>query len=285
MLKDSIGRAVRHIVVDFNNPLVVRIFFKALVLLTIVKILLLWSFSHAVLKYHDITLPRSLPGKFIMAPAFLANENVDVFFAVAIVLLVAALILRPSYFTTAFLFWLTFNLYVVYLPFANGSDLILFMLALWCIPMATIPQLKSEVGATLQKTCYNAGIILCRLQIVFIYLISGVDKLKSEVWRTGVAFDYVIHLSNMFNPAFAGIFDNPAVQLILSWLTILFELAFAVLVWFKKTKIPMLVMGIVFHFFIWIVLSLPDFAAVMIVSYIIFLDDADLMRLTDRFRR
>ena len=81
MLKDSIGRAVRHIVVDFNNPLVVRIFFKALVLLTIVKILLLWSFSHAVLKYHDITLPRSLPGKFIMAPAFLANENVDVFFA------------------------------------------------------------------------------------------------------------------------------------------------------------------------------------------------------------
>ena len=89
----------------------------------------------------------------------------------------------------------------------------------------------------------------------------------------------------MFNPAFAGIFDNPAVQLILSWLTILFELAFAVLVWFKKTKIPMLVMGIVFHFFIWIVLSLPDFAAVMIVSYIIFLDDADLMRLTDRFRR
>ena len=29
MLKDSIGRAVRHIVVDFNNPLVVRIFFQS----------------------------------------------------------------------------------------------------------------------------------------------------------------------------------------------------------------------------------------------------------------
>ena len=247
--------------------------------------LLLWTFSHTVMKYHQITLPRTLVGKLVMAPSFLANENVDIFFAAAIVFLLTSFVLQPSYFTTILFFWLTFNLYIVYLPFANGADLILFMLALWCIPMATRPTLKSETGSIIQKTAYNAGIILCRLQIVFIYLVSGWDKLTSKMWRSGEAFDYVTHLGNMFNPAFTGLFDNPSIQLIFSWATILFEIAFVFLVWFRKTKIPILITGILFHFFIWVVLSLPDFAAVMIVSYIIFLKDSDLIRLTKPFRR
>jgi len=220
-----------------------------------------------------------------MAPSFVANENVDVFFAIALVFLVISLLLKPSYITTSLFFWLVFNLYIVYLPFVSGADYIFFMLALWCVPMVTRPMFKSETGSTIQKACYNSGVILCKLQIVFIYLVSGWDKLNSEVWRSGQAFDYITHLGNMFNPMFSGVFDNPLLQLILSWITILFELAFVVLIWFRKTKIPMLIMGVLFHLFIWIVLSLPDFAAVMIVSYIIFLTDTEITGLRNLLKR
>jgi len=283
--RNRIQTTVQYLVRQFNDPVTARLFFRALVLLTFVKILMLWSFSHSVMNHHNITLPRSWFGKIILAPSFLANDNVDIFFAISLVLLVVAFFLRPNYFTTVLFFWLTFNLYIVYLPFANGADLVLFMLALWCIPIASKPAFKSEIGSIIQKTCHNAGIILCQLQVIFIYLVSGWDKLTSDAWRSGEAIDYVVHLRNLYNPMFAGMFEDPGVQMVLSWMTILFELAFVALVWFRKTRIPILIIGIFFHLFIWIVMSLPDFAITMIISYILFLKDTDYRRLPARVRR
>jgi hypothetical protein len=229
--------------------------------------------------YHNISLPGSLPGKIMLAPAFLANENIDAFYVAAILFFVVGLVVKPNYFTTVIFFWLTFNLYIINLPFANGADLVLFMLALWCIPISTWPRFVSETAAIIQRAGHNAGVILCKLQIVFIYFVSGWDKLLSETWRSGKAFDYITHLDTLYNPFFAGAFDNPFLQLILSWTTILFELAFVILVWIERSRLLILIAGVFFHLFIWIVISLPDFASVMIVSYIIFLKDTDYKQL------
>lgn len=284
-LRDKVQNLSRYFVGDFNNPRTTRVFFKALILLTLAKIIMLWSFSHTVMTYHSITLPRSWMGKILFAPSFLANHTVDAFYTLAIIFLVIAFLVRPHYITTIIFFWLTFNLYVVYLPFANGADFVLFMLALWCIPQATRPTLKSETGSIIQIAVYNTGVVLCQLQVVFIYLISGWDKLIDKTWQSGEAFDYITHLNTMFNPMFIGAFDNPGTQLVLSWITILFELAFVVLVWFEKTRLPILAAGIVFHLFIWIVMSLPDFATIMIISYIRFLKDKDYDLLRSLIRR
>ncbi|HYI77563.1 MAG TPA: HTTM domain-containing protein [Chryseolinea sp.] len=270
---------------DFNNPATVRLFFRALLLLTFVKIVILWPFSHNVMIHHNITLPASWIGKLVFAPSFLANVNVDIFYGVSLVFLIIAFLLRPNYLTTGLFFWLTFNLYIVNLPFANGADLVLFMLAFWCIPLASTPTFKSETLTIVQKALYNSGITFLQLQIVFIYLVSGWDKLNSETWRSGEAIDYITHLSNLFNPAFVGMIDDPSVQLILSWITIIFELSFVILIWFDKTRIPVLAIGVLFHLFIWIVMTLPDFATVMIISYIIFLKDSDYQRLPPRLRQ
>ena len=283
--KNRIQTIIQYLVRDFNEPATVRLFFRALVLLTFVKILMVWPFSHSVMNHHNITLPRSWFGKIILAPSFLANDNVDIFFASALVFLVVAFFLSPTYFTTGLFFWLTFNLYIVYLPFANGADLVLFMLALWCIPIAMKPQFKSEIGSMIQKTCHNTAIMLCQLQVIFIYLVSGWDKLTSDAWRSGEAIDYVVHLRNLYNPMFAGMFEDPGLQMVLSWMTILFELAFVALVWFRKTRIPILIIGIFFHLFIWIVMSLPDFAITMIISYILFLKDTDYHRFPESVKR
>lgn len=263
---------------DFHNPRATALFFKMLTFIAIIKILLLWSLGGQVIKYHDMSLPGSWWGKMLLAPAFLANERIDIFFAIVIAMLLVIFFFRRHYITTALFFWITFNLYIVYLPFANGADIVLFVLAFWCVPMAAYPQVKSAVGKDVQKAIYNASVLLCQLQVVFIYFVSGWDKLMSQAWRSGEAFSYITNLDTMFNPVFRNTFDHAAAQWMLSWTTILFELAFCFLVWFRQTRLPMLVVGVLFHLFIWIVLSLPDFACTMMVSYVLFLKDSEINR-------
>lgn len=284
-LKNKVEQISLYLVKDFNNRTTTRLFFCGLVLLTLVKILTAWSFSRIVMSHHNISLPRSWFGKIILAPSFLANEHIDAFYGIAIVFLVVAFIVDLHYLTTIPFFWLTFNLYIINLPFANGADLVLFMLALWCILLPANPKFKSETGRIIQKASHNTGIILCQLQVVLIYFISGWDKLLSHTWRSGVAFDYIIHLDTMFNPFLFGVFDNPTTQLVLSWTTILFELAFVALVWIERSRILILAAGVFFHLFIWIVVSLPDFAMVMVVSYIVFLKDSDYVYVRRLFKR
>jgi hypothetical protein len=261
------------------------LFFKGLVLVTLFKMVGLWAVSRTVMRYHEISLPGSLPGKILLGPAFLAAENIDLFYVIGLIFLVVALALKVNYFVTSAFFWLTFNLYVVNLPFANGADLVLFMLALWCIPLPANASARLSGGAVVRQTAHNLAVVLCKLQVVIIYLVSGLDKLLSETWRSGVAFDYIVHLDTMYHPAFSSAFDLPAFQVMLSWSTIGFELFFVVLVWIDRSRLLMLAAGICFHLFIAIVLSLPDFAAVMIASYIIFLTDHDIARIKRIFKR
>jgi hypothetical protein len=250
-------------------------FFEGLVVITLIKILSLWHFASDVMDHHNIVLPTSWIGKIFLAPSFVADWNIHIFFGTATAFLLVALFYR-NYITTLLFFWLTLNLYIVYLPFSSGSDMVLFMLAFWCIPMATRPQARGETEGLAQMAAFNLSVLLCRLQIVIVYLVSGIDKLKSVTWRTGEALEYISQLDAMYNLQMTGMFENPMILLILSWCIIGFELGFPVLVWFNKTKWIVLTLGVIFHLYIWIVLCLPHFAAVMIVSYLIFLNDVDV---------
>lgn len=148
------------------------------------------------------------------------------------------------------------------------------MLAFWAMGMSMWPATKNEKWNTMVILLFNVAVFLCQLQIVFIYLISGWDKLRSDIWRSGDAMSYITHLDFFYNQQF-GVLENHFVNLALSWITIVFELAFVVLIWFNRTRLMVLGIGVVFHLFIWFMLSLPDFALIMMISYLIFLRDGD----------
>lgn len=269
---------------EARHPGVGVVFFKALLLLTLIKMILLWPASATVMKYHDITLPGSIVGKILLAPAFLASVDINLFYGLGIIFLAAALVIVPGYLITGMFFWLTFNLYVINLPFANGADLVLFMLAFWAVAMPAKPSACGEsLSGVLRQSAHNLAVVLCRVQVVIIYLVSGLDKLASETWRSGVAFDYIVHMDTLYHPSFSGVFDSSAFHVALSWTTIAFELLFVVLIWIERSRLMILAAGVCFHLFIGIVLSLPDFASVMIVSYIIFLKDDDIGRIKKAF--
>ena len=83
-------------------------------------------------------------------------------------------------------------------------------------------------------------------------------------------------LGHMVNPTLTTAMTNPGLNFILAWLVILFELLFPILVWWRRLRLVMIGIGIVFHIVIWIFLSLPDFGLIMIVAYSIFLGDGSL---------
>ena len=150
--------------------------------------------------------------------------------------------------------------------------------------MGRFPSITIRGTTDFQKMIFNLGLVLCQLQIVNVYLVSGLDKLLSETWRSGDSFAYISHLDFYYNPLLPKMFENNPMNVILSWCTILFELLFVALVWTKRARLPILAIGVLFNLFIWIVLSIPDFALLMIISFLIFLKDEDYQQLKNRVR-
>jgi hypothetical protein len=257
-----------------QNVFAVSVFCKALVVFVIVKIGMIWTVSSSIVALHKF-IPSSLfVVRILFSPAQWASEHLTLFYSFSLVFLVVILFIRWNYINGLVFFLLVINLYRINLPITNGSDYVLFMLAFWAMLMSRWPILKNENGNAPLILLFNISVVLCQLQIVFIYLISGWDKVTSRIWRSGDAIDYITHLDFFFSQPF-GFPNNHFINLSLSWITIAFELAFVSLVWFNRTRKVVLVLGVLFHLIIWFMLSLPDFALIMIISYLIFLKDED----------
>lgn len=235
---------------------------------------MIWSVSSAIVALHKFIPSSSFLVRILFSPAQWASEHLTLFYSLSLVFLIVILFIRWNYISGLMFFLLVINLYRINLPITNGSDYVLFMLAFWPIGMSVWPAFKNEKWNTVLILLFNFCVVLCQLQIVFSYLTSGWDKLMSEIWRSGDAIDYIMHLDFFFNKQL-GLANHHFLNLTLSWITILFELAFVVLVWFNRTRKIVLVMGILFHIIIWFMLSLPDFALIMMISYLIFLKDED----------
>ncbi|HTE29874.1 MAG TPA: HTTM domain-containing protein [Chryseolinea sp.] len=258
-----------------REPVATRIFLKALVCYMVIRLILLWPVCRVMLHYHRMVLPGSLLWKIILAPSYLADQHPDAFFVVAIALAIVLLYTIPHHAANFLFCWLTVNVYYIHSQTGDGSDLMLLMLSVWCVPMVPVSLTDSGKPKIVQITLFNLGRLFCQFATIFIYLSSGVDKLASATWRSGYAFEYIRHLEGLYNPHFPALFQNHAWDLVLSWITILLELAFGVLVWQKQFRTTVLLCAAVFHLVIWWMVSLPDFSVIMIVSLLIFVNDDD----------
>jgi len=266
-----------HFLDSRQNTFPIMVFCKALVLYTIIKIMLLWNVSSNIISLQEFVPSPSLIISTLFFPAQWATEHIFIFYSICIAVLIIILFVRWNHVSGIVFFFLVLNLFRVNVSIANGSDYVLIMLSFWAIGMAFWPILENKKWNTLLILFFNAAVFLCQLQIAFIYLVSGIDKLKSEIWRSGDAISYIAHLDFFYNPNIA-LPDNHFLNLTLSWITIVFELAFPILIWMKKTRLVMLSIGVIFHLVIWFVLSIPDFGLMMIVSYLIFMKDSDFKR-------
>lgn len=121
---------------------------------------------------------------------------------------------------------------------------------------------------------------LVALQIAYVYLNSAFAKLANPRWREGLALRDVLS-----SPVFAEwpryLESRPLVGA-LTWGTLLFELTFPVLVWWRRARPWLLAAGVLFHLAIDVTMVIPMFSYIMIASYAAFLDDEDVAAIARR---
>ena len=283
MSTNNLQRLVTELSVTRKEEFASRIFSKALSLFVLLKVVTLY-YAHVTTDLASPVAPASIVGKVIFLLATLADKDLFLFTATCVAVVATFLAMRVNYFGNVILLWIVISLFRFKAPVLNGSDIILLVLSIYNVGLAARPLPASPYADALSTIIFNTSRILIQFQIILIYFISGWDKLLSSLWRTGVAFAYIPHLDVFFNSNFEFWFQHEVAQKVFAWLTILFELLFAVLVYKKRTRFFILCVGVIFHLIIWAMFNLPDFALLMILSYLIFLRDTDYNRLRGKVK-
>ena len=127
---------------------------------------------------------------------------------------------------------------------------------------------------------------LFQFQMCLMFFACALQKMRGEVWADGTAMYYVFRLYDFYRyPVPEFITENLMLLKVLSWSVIILELAVPILIWFRETRIPMLVLVIAFHIATDLTMNLMMFHWIMITGWLCFAKWDDGVRLLSRFRR
>ena len=119
---------------------------------------------------------------------------------------------------------------------------------------------------------------LMQCQVALIYASSGLWKLFGPVWRDGSGVFYALS-NNVFHRAPVAIpVEATTLLAAATYATLLFELAFPVLLLTRPTRRFALAVGVMLHIGLWLTLELGLFSWLMVASYLAFLDPHSVPR-------
>ena len=127
-----------------------------------------------------------------------------------------------------------------------------------------------------------APLRLLRFQVALIYLNAGIWKIFNPYWRDGSAVHYVVQ-SNVYRRLPHGMplaFDH--VVSLLTYGTLAWELTFAFLLLFARTRRIALIVGILIHLGMLVTIEVGPFHFVMLASYLAFLEPDTVPELSYR---
>ena len=156
-------------------------------------------------------------------------------------------------------------LYYGCIPAYNGGYLLMMSFAFFMLFMSP----KSRKQSAFQMS--NLAYLACMLQVCLVYVIAGGYKLTGVSWLSGDAVSRVLYLSAFVSEAKRDwLLNFPIVLSFCTYVSLFYQVAFPLLVWFKKLKPIVLTLGLTFHLGLAIVLNLWDFGLAMIFSYVLF---------------
>src|ERR1700678_135822 len=117
-------------------------------------------------------------------------------------------------------------------------------------------------------------IIQCELALM--YLTSFFWKLKGQTWLDGTALYYVFHLHSLARFPLPRWIQSTALLKAGRWFTLALEFSLGVLIWFRRFRYPLLIVGLQFQISIEYALNLPMFSWDVLTAYVLFVDPSDL---------
>lgn len=122
----------------------------------------------------------------------------------------------------------------------------------------------------------SVALRLVQIQVCIIYAYSGVEKLRGPSWWEGDAIWLALANPQVARTDFSALAQYPTLVALLTWSSVLWEVYFPAVVWFKRLRLPVLAFGVMMHMGIGLTLRIPFFALLMIVSYLAFLTPGEL---------
>ena len=123
---------------------------------------------------------------------------------------------------------------------------------------------------------------MLQFQLMLMYACAAYWKLREPVWRSGAALYYVTRLDAFQGFPVPFLFDHRWSLQALTWGTIAFEACFPLLVLFKKTRVPVLLAGALFHLGMDYALNIPLFQGVTLGYYLLFVPAEQWRALAER---
>ena len=263
---------------DARRYALLRIAFASVILIHIVH---LWPYRITLLCSDGIIDPQAAsssgPGLYLSIFALLNSPlSVTIVFLVATLatlLLAWGKLARPM---LGILFWLLLSIMQRAPVSASGWDFILINLALILL-FSPLGEKWNPRNLLLRRGCGpelqlvpRYGLVLIQLQVFIIYWQTVILRLDNYYWQTG---DFMTYFMLSHHSRFPGewVINWQGLLDMLTYLTLMVELAIPVLLWIPKTRKAGLFLGVAFHLGIAIFgVNLAIFSLVMVTTFLAF---------------
>jgi hypothetical protein len=125
---------------------------------------------------------------------------------------------------------------------------------------------------------------MIQIQSAFAYFSTFLWKMRGTEWIGGTAVYYTTRLLEFQRFPFPALEDGILLKLT-TWSTLFIEFALGVLVWFRRIRYWILLMGVCLHLSIEYLMNIPLFQWIAMATYVTFIDPADLTRAWSWIRR
>jgi hypothetical protein len=120
---------------------------------------------------------------------------------------------------------------------------------------------------------------MIQFELSLVYLTAFWWKMKGHTWLNGTALYYVFHMHSLARFPLPGWAQSAAALKAGSWFTLVVEFSLGVLIWFRRFRYPVLLLGLLFHLGIEYALNLPMFGWDVLTAYVLFVSPDDLANL------
>ncbi len=122
---------------------------------------------------------------------------------------------------------------------------------------------------------------MLQVQMSIVYFHTFLCKLSGNHWVNGLACYYALRYEEMVKGQLPKFFDQLWVCQLLSWGTLVTEFSLFSLIWIKEFRYWILLLGLALHLGIEYTMSLPFFEWLFMITYVIWIDPADLTKAWD----
>ena len=165
-------------------------------------------------------------------------------------------------------------------PYLNMSQYLLLALTTYLLFMDERADERKGALGVISRGLTNTFFIICWAQVLAAYIFPFIYKVQGEMWLNGTALGTILSIPEFSRNFILG-FARPDhwLFMLLTWVTLFYQAAFPILIWWKKAKPYLLVVGVMFNLGIALAMGLVDIAVVMIAAYAIVLDEATVKKL------